>query len=266
MTTSDLLLSTWDWEPSVIVGCLALAVAYLAVARRASVIRKVSFLSGVLLLFLDLVSPLDRLGDEYLLSAHVVQHFLLALVIPGLLLLGIPRYLAEAALRRRAIARVEKVLAIPTLAWFLGVGTMLVWHIPVLFNAALANDALHIFQHLSFLVTGAIFWWPIWSPLEERRLRMLGATAYLFTACTACSILGAALTFMPVGAYPAYLAPANPDNIQRLIRTEWELDPKNDQQLGGMLMWVPGCLVYLMAILTSFARWYSASEQVEVTR
>ena len=81
---------------------------------------------------------------------------------------------------------------------------MLAWHIPALFNAALANDGLHIFQHLSFLVTGTIFWWPILGPLEDRHLPALAAVSYLFSACVCCSLLGAFLTFGPVGLYPAY--------------------------------------------------------------
>jgi putative membrane protein len=126
---------------------------------------------------------------------------------------------------------------------------MLAWHIPTLFNAALANDGLHIFQHLSFLVTGVIFWWPILSPLQNRRLPALAAISYLFSACLCCSLLGAFLTFGPVGLYPAYLNP--------LVPNPFGLDPKSDQQLGGLLMWVPGCFVYLSAILATVMRWYA---------
>jgi putative membrane protein len=126
---------------------------------------------------------------------------------------------------------------------------MLVWHVPALFNAALASEGLHIFQHLSLLVTGTIFWWPILAPVESRRLETLGAIAYLFSACVCCSLLGAFLTFAPVGLYPAYLNP--PSHL-------WGLDPKSDQQLGGMLMWVPGCFVYLAGILSTVMRWYGA--------
>ena len=251
---------TWDWEPSVLLGCVTLAAAYLAVARQRTAAQSLCFLAGVVLLLLDLVSPIDTLGDTYLFSAHVLQHFLLALIIPPLWLLGIPQTVAERALRKPGIARTERVLSRPVLAWSLGVGAMLAWHIPALFNAALASDALHIFQHLSFLVTGAIFWWPVLSPLEPRRLPPLAAIVYLFSACTACSLLGAVLTFTPPGWYPAYRNPADHLGILREIRAGWGLDPRTDQQLGGMLMWVPGCLVYLTAILARVARWYAAPE------
>jgi cytochrome c oxidase assembly factor CtaG len=242
-------MNTWDWEPSVVVGCAALAIGYLAIVRTRCLRRVAYFLAGVALLLLDLVSPIDTLGDRYLFSAHIVQHFLLALVIPPLLLLGTPGWLASAALERSEINKMERALGQPPVSWLLGVGTMLAWHIPVLFNAALANDGLHIFQHLSFLVTGTMFWWPILGPLKERRLPMLPAVSYLFSACACCSLLGAFLTFGPVGLYPAYLNPPT-----RL----WGLDPKSDQQLGGMLMWVPGCFVYLASILSTMMRWYAS--------
>jgi putative membrane protein len=235
-------MMSWDWEPSVVIGCAALAIGYLAVVRR-RLTRAPYFLAGVLLLLLDLVSPIDTLADQYLFSAHIVQHFLLALVIPPLMLLGTP------AFELRGFDKLERVIGQPPVSWLLGVGTMLAWHIPVLFNAALASDGLHIFQHLSFLVTGAIFWWPILGPLPDRRLPALAAVSYLFSACVCCSLLGAFLTFAPAGLYPAYLNP--PAHL-------WGLDPKSDQQLGGMLMWVPGCFVYLAGILASVARWYEA--------
>ena len=260
MTTQELLLGAWDWEPSVVAGCGALAVVYLLMRRGKHGASRIPFLGGVLLLLLALVSPLDTLADNYLFSAHVLQHFLLALIIPPLWLLGTPPALAQRALRRTWIRRIERVLAEPFVAWPLGVGAMLLWHLPPFFNAALAHDGLHVFQHLSFLVTGVIFWWPILCPIHERRTPMLPAVVYLFSACVCCSLLGAILTFTPPGAYPAYLNPA-PGGMLRLIRYDWGVDARSDQQLGGLLMWVPGCFVYLSGILATAARWYAAAGQ-----
>jgi cytochrome c oxidase assembly factor CtaG len=247
---------SWDWEPSVVIGCAALSTAYVSVVRPRTAFQALAFLSGTLLLVLSLVSPLDLLADRYLFSAHVLQHLLLALIIPPLWLLGMPTRFVESALRYRAIRRCEHSLKRSAIAWPAGVVTMLAWHIPVLFNTALANEPLHIFQHLSFLVTGVIFWWPVLSALDTHRLPPLSAIIYLFSACTACSLLGAILTFTPPGWYPAYVNPTGES-----VRTGWGLDPRTDQQLGGMLMWVPGCLVYLTAILTRVARWYATPER-----
>jgi cytochrome c oxidase assembly factor CtaG len=268
MTAAELFKKGWDWEPSIMLGCAALVVAYLVfVGRLLRPCRRVSarrgptvfFLAGVLILFLDLVSPIDLLGDEYLFSAHIVQHFVLALIVPPLLLLGIPQWLAESALKRRTLARFEREIARPPVSWLLGVGVMIIWHVPLFFNAALANEALHIIQHLSFLVTGVIFWWPVLTPVEDLRMPTLGAVSYLFGACLSCSLLGAALTFARPGLYPAYLNPDDRLGIIPLLRDQWGLDPRTDQQLGGLLMWVPGCFVYLTAILATVAHWYEES-------
>jgi putative membrane protein len=178
--------------------------------------------------------------DSYPLSAHIFQHFLLALIIPPVLLLAAPSRIARFILRP---------ISQPVLCWIIGVGTMLVWHIPAFFNAALANQGLHIFQLLSFPISGVIFSWPILSPLEERRLPVLGAVSYLFSACLCCSILGAFLTFGPVGLYA--------------VHTHAQPDPRGDQQLAGVLMWVPGCFVYLSGILSSVMHWYGAAAQHE---
>jgi putative membrane protein len=230
-------MTSWDWEPSVLIGCAALALGYIALVRKRGWNRSPYFFTGVLLLLLDLVSPIDTLADGHLFSAHVVQHFLLALVIPPLLLLGTP------AFPLGVFDRYERVLGYPPISWILGVGTMLVWHIPVLFNAALANEGLHIVQHLSFLITGVVFWWPILGPLQDRHLPALAAVSYLFSACVCCSLLGAFLTFGPAGLYPAYTGYGG-------------LDAAGDQHLGGLLMWVPGCFVYLSGILSTVLHWY----------
>src|ERR687888_615450 len=147
MSTGQLLTSTWDWEPTVLAGCAALAAGYVVVARPRG-IRAVSFMAGVLALLLALPSPLDALGDTYLFSAHMLQHFLLILVVPPLLLLGIPPQAAERALRWEPASRAERVLGQPLLAWLGGIGTLWVWHAPALYDAALGNGGLHIVQHL----------------------------------------------------------------------------------------------------------------------
>jgi cytochrome c oxidase assembly factor CtaG len=100
VTAAGRLWTAWDWEPSILIGCAALAAAYCLATRCRVVTKALYFFAGVLLLALDLMSPLDRLGDEYLLSAHIAQHFLLALIVPPLLLLGIPAQESKGAMAR----------------------------------------------------------------------------------------------------------------------------------------------------------------------
>jgi cytochrome c oxidase assembly factor CtaG len=247
---TDHLLSAWDWEPSVIVGSAVLALGYLLAMRRRLSGRAFLFLGGVLILLLDLVSPLDLLADTYLFSAHVAQHLFMTLAVPPLLLLGLPDN-----------APVKRIPVL--LCWVLGVGAMVVWHLPSVFNAVQDNEPLHIFQHLSLLATGTLFWFPLLGPPEEERVPIGIAVPYLFSACTICSLLGASITWGTPGIYHAYLHPDDQLGILPLIRNDWGLSIKTDQQLGGLLMWVPGCFVYLTAILASLARWYRRPEPVE---
>lgn len=261
MTVWQFLASGWDLEPSIIASCAALLLGYAVLLRFRFTLRTAYFVCGVFILLLALVSPLDALSDTYLFSAHMVQHIFLILLVPPLLILGLPRGPIEAMLLHRNIAGAEEILSKPMLAWSLGVGTMWLWHWPRLYNAALASEPLHIAEHLLFLVTAVIFWWPVLNPMEKLRLPPLASVTYLFSACTAHSILAILITFAPSGIYPAYLHPSDRYGILPLLRDRWGLTPAADQQWGGLLMWVPACTVYLIFILASVARWYRTPDE-----
>ncbi len=254
-------LTAWDFEPSIIVGCVGLLVAYGMAARwKFSTKHAVLFVSGVVTLFLTLVSPLDTLADTYFFSAHMVQHMLLILAVPPLLLMGIPREMAEKAFRYPWVRRAEEILSKPMLAWSAGVGMLWIWHWPPMYNAALASEQIHILEHLCFLTAATVFWWPVISPIVELRMEPLTAIIYTFGACVAHSILAIILTFAPVGHYPAYINPPDPYGILPFFRGDWGLTPLADQQWGGLIMWIPACLVYLSFILATLARWYRLPE------
>jgi len=193
----------------------------------------------------------------------MVQHLLLILIIPPLLLLGLPASPVARAWRVPWIRRAMAALGAPALAWGLGIGTMAVWHVPAFYNAALAHGGVHVAQHLSFLVTSTIFWWPVLAPAEDARLGPLPAVLYLVAAALASSVVGIIVTFARVGLYPAYLLPVDRLGLGPLIRNVWGLTPDLDQELGGLLMWIPGGLVYLCAILGVMARWYTTGEPAE---
>ena len=256
VTTLELFQTAWSWYPSVIAGCLLLLLLYLAASRPLSPSHAAWYAAGVLVLFFALVSPLDALGDDYLFSAHMIQHLLLVLVAAPLLLLGIPRTLAARLLERPWLAWLEGKLSRPPVAWLLGIGTLWIWHLPVLYNATLASENIHITEHLSFIVTGVIFWWPVLCPLADHRLQPGPAIIYIFSAGVANTILGIILTFVPVGLYPRYLHPEDELGALYLIRHGWGLSAAADQQLGGLFMWVGGGLVFLVAILGILRRGY----------
>ncbi len=263
MTTWRLLTTAWDGEPSVLIGCTALVAGYVAMMRRRASRQAGYFFAGILVLLFAQCSPLDALGDTYLFSTHMIQHLLLLLIVPPLLILGIPAWLAERWLAVPRVRRAERLLRQPAIAWLLGLGAMYVWHAPALYNATLAHANVHIFEHLCFLVTGVIFWWPICAPLSESRYAPLPAMLYLFIAAVAGSLLGIILTFASPGLYPAYLHPVDTRGFLSLIRDGWGVSPAMDQQFGGLIMWVPGGLVYLSAIIATFARWQSEADTNE---
>lgn len=240
-----------------VVGCGLLLLSYLAALRFRFQLRSLCFVAGVLALLFALVSPIDTLADGYLFSAHMVQHILLILVVPPLLIMGIPKELACRLLRHSLPAKAERVFRKPLVAWVLGVGSMWIWHWPPLYNTALSHEAIHIAEHVMFLVAATIFWWPVLSPVEESHLSPLAAVIYLFSACGAHTVLAILITFAPVGTYPLYLQPSDSLGILPLLRNQWGLTPAVDQQLGGLLMWVPVCLIYLGFIIATMIRWYS---------
>jgi cytochrome c oxidase assembly factor CtaG len=257
MSWTSFFADAWDWKPSVICGCFLLIVGYLWLVRFRLSARFALWVAGVFLILMALVSPFDELADTYLFSMHMAKHMLFVLVVPALLLLGLPEAPMRSILRHRSLARLEHVLNNPAVSWISGIGVMAIWHIPAFFNAALANEGLHIAEHISLLIGGTIFWWPILSPVAELRLRAIPeAASYLFLACLACTSIGILITFAPKILYAAYIQPQDSYGILPLIRERFGITPAIDQQTGGLFMWVPGCLVYLTAIMAMFARWY----------
>ena len=220
MNIWQVLSSTWNMEPWVLISALALLVGYgIATGFKLTKLSAL-YITGVALFVLALVSPLDYLGRTYLFSAHMIQHILLLLVVPLLLLLGTPKSLAEKALALEPIGSIMRVLGHPVIAWFFGVGAMWVWHMPSLHDTVLATDSLYIAQQISFVFIGMIFWWPVFAPVESRRLSPLISTLYLSSACLGCTILGMLITFAGAGLYAAYLNPADAIGILPLLRGE----------------------------------------------
>ncbi len=260
MTTAQFLLTGWHPKPEVFAGCAIALGGYAALVRPLTA-RAALFAAGLLALLLGLVSPLDTLAHSYLFSAHMAQHLLLTLVVPPLLLLGLPPAFVGRLTAVPAIGRVEGALGRPLPAWGLATATMWIWHLPPLYDAALRDDAIHILQHLLFLATTTLFWWPILAPAGHPALLPAWAAGlYLFAALAAGSVLGIILAFAPPGLYAHYRQPRDTLGILPLVRNGWGLTPAGDQQLGGFLMWIPGGFVYSLAMFGALARWFGEPE------
>jgi cytochrome c oxidase assembly factor CtaG len=190
----------------------------------------------------------------------MTQHELLMLVAAPLMVLGrpLPYFLWAFPERARAVIgnvvkaggvqRAWKTLLNPAVAWVLHAVVLWVWHAPALFDAALRNRGVHDLQHLTFLASALVFWAALFE--ERARERQGAAVLYLFTTTVHTGVLGALLTFATHPWYSAYLTAA----------PEWGFSPLEDQQLGGLIMWVPASLVYVGVGLALLARWIQASE------
>jgi putative membrane protein len=248
MTTQQFLTSEWTWNVAALASSGVGIVAYVWAF---GVSRRILYLiAGLGVFVLTLVSPLNSLAAGYLFSAHMLQHILLLLIVPALLLLSLPHWVS--------LAPRSWIIASPLVGWIAGVGAMWLWHARPLCNAAVSSEFVNAIQVYSLLLLGAIFWRQILAPREEERLSPPGAVLYLFSACVACSILGILITFSPVSVCPIYAQPpADRLGILNLIQSNWGITPDKDQQTGGLLMWVPMCLVYLSAIVAQLARWFA---------
>ena len=252
MSTEEFFSSAWSARPLPLLGAaLAIGLYYW---RFRSEARWSYFLSAVAVVLLTLLSPLDALSRGLLFSAHMAQHLLLLLVAPGLFLASLPRSFALGPRIRRFIP--------PFGSWILGVAPMWLWHVPVLCDSAAVNPSIHAVQTISLLAMGAAFWWPILAPRAHDRLMPLVGVGYLFVACLACTALGILVTLTPVEVCPVFRSPLDPLGIVETIRSSWGVTPTRDREIGGLLMWIPMCLVYLSAILLELGRWLGGEERM----
>jgi putative membrane protein len=154
-------------------------------------------------------------------------------------------------LRNRFILRAGRFLTYPAIAFTLYNVNLWLWHAPSLYDATLYNETLHIFEHTTFIGMGFLYWWPVFSPLQEGwpRLSMTGQILYIFLGGMPTVLLGAGLTFASPLYTPYIYAPR-----------VWGLSPTLDQQLGGLIMWVPANLAYIVVVGVLFIRWMQEQE------
>src|SRR6266513_117502 len=156
-------------HPSTVVGIVGLIGLYewRAAQRPGPSPQRPAFYTGLGVLFLSLNGWIHDLSDSYLFSAHMVQHLLLALVVAPLLVLGTPGWMLRPALDWPFVGHAARWLTRPTRAFALFNGVVIAWHLPPLYNTAMAHHDVHIVQHLMFLASGVLLWWPILSQMPE---------------------------------------------------------------------------------------------------
>lgn len=242
----------WNVHLSVAAGLVLLGGLYVYLGGLKAGRRHVaSFAAALLVLFVALNGPLHNLSDTYLFSAHMAQHLLLTLVFPPLLLYGTPAWVVRPLLRPRWVMALGRVITRPLVAAIVFTAPIVIWHVPVLYEAALRDHNLHILQHLVFLTTAVIMWWPVLSPVPELpRIPHLLQMLYLFLLGIPMSVTGALITLSDSVLYPFYAAAPRVG----------ALSPLADQQIGGLLMWVLGGLVLWIVMTVIWFR-YSVWDQ-----
>jgi len=238
---------------STVVGLVCFAGLYEWRARKSGMgngdgrpFRRSLFYAGLAVLFLSLNGWLHDLSDYYLFSAHMVQHLILTMLVPPLLIAGTPGWMLRPLLAHRVTGSVARFVTRPKVCFATFNLVLAGWHLPPLYNAAMAHHGIHIVQHLMFLAASVMLWWPILSPLPELpRLSYPMQMLYLFLTSIPMSVVAVYITYGGTLLYPAY---AGAPRIAGIT-------PLEDQLLGGLIMWIPGGLVILGVISVIFFRW-----------
>ena len=262
---------SWNWHPVVVFGLFLPLAVYSrgllhlwqrrGVGQVVSVWHAAAFLGGILGLFVALVSPLDALS-EALFSAHMIQHILIIFVASPLIIVSRPlptllRGLPNAL--RRFVHRIEqkmrvnsgwKFLTHPLVVWIIHTSAWWLWHLPVLYEAALTSEPIHVMEHSSFLGTSLLYWWYIFQAVDAQAGHYGVRILSLFTMSLQGGLLGALITFSRTPWYRIYSASVE----------SWGISLLEDQQLAGILMWIPAGFVYLIVILFVMMRWLNAIE------
>ncbi len=257
----------WFADPAILAPLLLMAGIYVwrfrqarseAGARGASWWRALAFAGAMLALLGALVTPVEGLGEDYLFSAHMLQHVLLGDVAPLLLLLSLSRVILRPVTRR--LMRLERALgplaSAPT-ALVLWLGTMYLWHIPALYDAATEHPLLHALEHFSFFAAGIALWWPLIQPVPMRRsLTGLQPLGYIAAAKGGLAALGLFLAWSSTAHYPLY------EEAPRI----WGLTAVEDQNVAGVIMMVEQSLTLVLVMVWVFTRMLTQSEEDELRR
>ena len=253
----------WHGHPDALIGLAIVQGAYLLgvgpLRERYNLADSIeprqiaTFTAGMAVIFIALLSPIHVLSDNYLFSMHMVQHVLLTLVAPPLLILGTPDWLIRPLLRPNLAFRAVRLATHPIVAFALFNMIFSIWHIPALYATSLNNHWVHIGEHLLFMGTAVIMWWPIVSMMPELpRLSYPIQMGYLFLLSLAQIIVFAIITFAREPLYEFYV------NAPRI----WGISPLLDQQLGAIIMKIGGGALFLTLFIIIFFRWFKQEEEI----
>ena len=259
------LFSYWHFDPGILLFIIGICVFYLFTVNFKLTKKAFFLLASIMVIIICMASPLHFLGMHYLFSAHMLSGVLIILIAGPLIVASIP---AENRFQNALKRFSEKIRKVPILAWLAGVVLMWFWHIPVIFNQLFEsghmNSGMHFMSGLmyihfaSMLFAGMLFSWPVLTPYRSCRLRPLSGVLYLSTACVFCSLLGLIITFSHLGTYAPYLNITDHYGLLPMIRNQWDISAAADQQMAGLIMWVPCCFIYLSASMFLLIKWFGS--------
>ena len=257
MNTITFLLKYWHINvTATLIVVIMITFHYISNGNRLTT-KSTRFFAGVLMFILVTFSPIDFLARHYLFSAHMVQHIVLLLIVPPLILTGTDKIFLNNMLRKGYFRNMINILCFPLLAWILGVGSMWVMHAPSIMMDMSNSPFMMNSQMIILPVLGWFFIWPVYTPVSFRKLDPLLSSVYLFLACVGCTVLGILITFAPTGMFMAGMN--SPDQvIANLISNGWGISPRTDQMMGGLIMWVPACIIYLTNVMIILLRWFTS--------
>jgi cytochrome c oxidase assembly factor CtaG len=252
--------ASWSFAPIVLLALAGYGAVYTlrwrrsraeGGARAAPIGRLALWWTGIAALFVALISPVDRLGEQ-LATVHMVQHLLIADVVPICFTIGLTKWILRPVTRHvHRIERAAGPLAHPVFGVVAYVGAMWLWHVPALYDAALEHAPVHLLEHLSFAGAGLLYWWHLLSPIRSRlRLAGIGPILYMASTKILVGFLGVLLAFAPDLLYSFYDAPGE----------RWGLSPIDDQHVAGLVMALEQSLVMGVALAYLFFRMLAESE------
>ena len=249
--------TVWNPDATVVAGIAALGGLYLAALRRGRArggrikpAQILSFFAGLVVLLGSLTGPLHDLSDYYLFSAHMIQHLLLVFAMPPLLLHGVPGWMLLPLVPRGRRLDWLRRLTRPSGAFFAFNTVLVLWHLPPMYDLAMQAHPVHVVQHLMIMAVSVLLWWPLLSPLPDLpRAPYPVQMLYLFVVGLPMVVVSIFITMADGLLYPYYAAAPR----------VWSwLTPREDQHVGGLIMWIPGGLVFLVALSVVFFRWQAA--------
>jgi len=260
----DFLWTGWTFDPSIRLGIVLVQGVFLLLigplrarfpsSQPVSSKQLTYWTLGILTLIIALITPLSALADLYLFSAHMLQHILLMLVAPPLLLLGTPSWFFEPLRTRPVLLSLARNLCNPFIAFGLFNVVFVGWHAPALYDLALYSPPTHLLEHLTIVLTAFLTWMPLLSPtVLIPRLPLPLQVFYAFLQSIVGTALGAILTLAPEPIYVFYTQAAR----------IWAIPVLEDQVWAGLIMWAGAALLWLLTLTIVFFRWFNANGPVE---